>query len=168
MEPAAGGLSAIGLDWRALLFQLVNFIVLLWLLKRFAYRPVVKLLEARRQKIEESLRTVDEIAHQKTTLEAQRVQRMHQVEQEAAAIIIGGKQAASSMIQAATERARLEADHIRAQAAAQVEQERQALRQAVKAETLGLVKKAAERVLRQKLNAPADAILIEQTLHHFP
>lgn len=163
-EVAAGGISAIGLDWKALVFQAINFIVLLWLLKRFAYRPVLNLLEARRQKIAESLRTADDIAAQKENLEVQRTHRLRQVEAEAAAVISASKAEAASILQAAAERARVEAEHIRKQAAAHVENQRRALRAEVKNESLALIKKAIERLLRQKLDAPADAKFIQQAL----
>lgn len=163
-EVAVGGLSVLGLDWKALLFQIVNFAVLLWLLKRFAYKPVVHILEARRQKIAESLRTADAIAAEKASLDQERTQRLKQVEAEVSALAAAGQQEAKSIIQAAHERARREAEHIHEQTASHIAGQQRALRAEVKAEALHLIKQAAERVLRQKLDAPADAKLIEQAL----
>lgn len=44
-----------GVEWKLLLAQAVNFFILLFLLKRFAYRPILKMLAQRRQKIVKGL-----------------------------------------------------------------------------------------------------------------
>ena len=37
-----------GLDWSTFLLELVNFLILIWILKRFLYAPVKAAVEARR------------------------------------------------------------------------------------------------------------------------
>lgn len=49
------------ISWTTFLLEILNFLVLVWLLKRFLYRPVMSLLEKRRLKIQQSL---DEAAEQ--------------------------------------------------------------------------------------------------------
>ena len=43
------------LDWTTFLLQIVNFVVLVWLLKRFLYRPVMDVITRRREGIEKAL-----------------------------------------------------------------------------------------------------------------
>lgn len=43
------------LDWTTFLLQIVNFVVLVWLLKRFLYRPVMDVIVRRREGIEKAL-----------------------------------------------------------------------------------------------------------------
>jgi F-type H+-transporting ATPase subunit b len=43
----------LGIDWRLLLSQAVNFAVLLFVLRAFAYKPILKILKDRQMKIEE-------------------------------------------------------------------------------------------------------------------
>ena len=45
----------LGLDWKLLLSQAVNFLLLLFLLRKFAYLPLLKILKERRARIEEGL-----------------------------------------------------------------------------------------------------------------
>lgn len=163
-EVVAGGLSAIGLDWKALLFQVLNFAILLWVLKRFAYRPITRLLEARRQKIAESLKTAEDIARQKSAFAEERRQRLREVGQEAAVMLAESKREAAALIQAAGEKGQETAAHLRAQAAARQENEAQQLRASLKQETVSLVKRLTERVLNSKLDDPADEQLIKQAL----
>lgn len=41
--------------------QIVNFLVLLWILKRLLYKPILKILDDRKQRIEKSLKNAEEI-----------------------------------------------------------------------------------------------------------
>lgn len=163
--PAAkGGIAAIGVDIRALLFQVLNFAILLWVLKRFAYAPIVRLLEARRQKIEESLKTADRLAEEKESLVRLRSERLAQAEAEADVILSQSKNQAGELVAAATQKAQHQAEQIEAQAKARVAEDRRALETAVGAQTLSLVKTAAAKVLRQKLDEAADEKLIARAL----
>ena len=56
-------LGVFGIDWRLLGFQILNFLLLLWLLRRFLYRPVLKIIEERRFKAEEGVRNAEHASH---------------------------------------------------------------------------------------------------------
>jgi len=47
--------TQLGIDWRLLISQAVNFLLLLIVLRIFAYKPILKILHDRRTKIEEGL-----------------------------------------------------------------------------------------------------------------
>lgn len=55
-----------GIDWKLLLAQAVNFLILLVILKKFAYGPIVKILQKRKEEIEKGLKFT---AEAKTKLE---------------------------------------------------------------------------------------------------
>lgn len=48
-------MESLGLDWKLFLAQIVNFGILFFVLSKFIYKPISKLLEERKKKIEESL-----------------------------------------------------------------------------------------------------------------
>ncbi|TSC55412.1 MAG: F-type H+-transporting ATPase subunit b, partial [Parcubacteria group bacterium Greene0416_79] len=48
-------LHALGINWGVFIAQIVNFTILLLVLAKFVYRPVMKLLDGRREKIRETL-----------------------------------------------------------------------------------------------------------------
>ena len=64
------------IDWSTLALQLVNFAILEWLLQRFLYTPVLRVLDARRQAADtryaEAQRTAEAARQQLTELETQR------------------------------------------------------------------------------------------------
>ena len=43
------------LDWTTFLLEVINFLILVWLLKRFLYQPVLEVIGKRRQKIQAEL-----------------------------------------------------------------------------------------------------------------
>ena len=53
-------MGQLGIDWRLLLSQAVNFFLLLFILRLFVYKPLVNVLKERRQKIEEGLAKAEE------------------------------------------------------------------------------------------------------------
>ncbi|MDO8573151.1 MAG: F0F1 ATP synthase subunit B [Candidatus Daviesbacteria bacterium] len=54
-------LNQFGINPVLLLAQVVNFLVLLFILKKFLYKPILKVLGERKQKIEDSLKNAEEI-----------------------------------------------------------------------------------------------------------
>ena len=54
-------LKNFGIQPTLLLAQIVNFTIILFVLKKFFYKPITKVLEERKRRIEESLKNADEI-----------------------------------------------------------------------------------------------------------
>ena len=82
------------IDWFTVAAQAVNFLVLVWLLKRFLYRPVLDAVAAREKRIaddkaaadadrQDALRLREQLAHDKAEFDAQRDQSMDQAIQAA-------------------------------------------------------------------------------------
>lgn len=70
------------LNWSTFLLEIINFLVLVWILKRFLYRPVLSILEKRREKIEQSLTEASNQHAQALTLEQQYKDRLDTWEHE--------------------------------------------------------------------------------------
>lgn len=64
------------LNWSTFLLEIINFLVLVWILKRFLYRPVLSILDKRREKIEQSLREASDRQAQAIKLEQQYKKRL--------------------------------------------------------------------------------------------
>ena len=75
--------SQLGIDWRLLLSQAVNFLLLLVILRLFAYQPIVKLLNNRRIKIEEGLTKAKEADRRLGEIAALTKERMKAADTEA-------------------------------------------------------------------------------------
>lgn len=160
----SAGIGALGLDARALLFQIINFALLLWLLRRFAYKPIVSVLEARRQRIEESLRTAQTIEATRAALESEKHAVLTQAQQQAQAVVERGKQHAKELVAQAEAKASEKAEQLVAQAEAKIEQEVLAAQRGLKHEVVQLVALATEKIIEEKLDANKDTALIERAL----
>lgn len=166
-EAATGGaLRALGLNVPALLFQILNFAILLVLLRLFAYKPVLKILHARRQRIAESLATADQLAKERTALDAKQKEIIAQAEAGASALLRAGQEQAKKLLAGAEEAASRQRDKLLADTRAQAQAEVAALRQQLQQEVVELVASATEKVLEEKLDSATDTALISKKLAH--
>ena len=79
--------SKLGLDWKLLLSQAVNFLLLLFLLRKFAYQPLLKVLKERREKIEEGVAKAAEAEGRLAEANAIAKDKMKAAESEALAML---------------------------------------------------------------------------------
>jgi F-type H+-transporting ATPase subunit b len=104
--------TTFGVDWPHLLAQVVSFCIVCFLLYRFAYRPVLKMLAARREQIAQGLANAEQIKAELTRTEAQRREVMLQADAQATRIIEEARVAASRLQEEETQKAIAAAEQI--------------------------------------------------------
>ena len=77
--------------WYQLLFQIVNFGILIFLLNRFLYQPILKIIEARNKKIEDSLKAAEATLKEKEKISELKKQAVAEAEKEAVKIVEAAK-----------------------------------------------------------------------------
>lgn len=77
--------------WYQLLFQIVNFGILIFLLNRFLYRPILKIIEQRNKKIEDSLKAAEATLKEKEKISELKKQAIAEAEKEAVKIVESAK-----------------------------------------------------------------------------
>jgi F-type H+-transporting ATPase subunit b len=75
------------LDWTTLAFEAINFLILVWLLKRFFYRPVLTVLEARRAETAKTIADAEVLRREAETLKSEFQARLAGEEQERSAAL---------------------------------------------------------------------------------
>jgi F-type H+-transporting ATPase subunit b len=161
---SARGIGALGIDGRIILFQLLNFAVLLFILYKIAYRPILKVLEDRREKIEHSLSTASKIEARQKELEVHHKQILDQARNRAQSIIEESQKQAKQVITAAEERAINRSEQLVTEAQNRIEQSIQIARTELRQEVIDLVAFATEQVLKEKIDLAKDADLIKKSL----
>ncbi len=161
---SSGGIGAIGLDGKALLFQLINFAILFWVLKKVAYKPIIKVLEARRERIEESLKMAHDIEQNQQKMAEAQALALKQARAEAAEIVAKTRAEAAEMLKEAEVKATAQNERLLAEAKSRIEQELTQAKKGLKREVVGLVVAATEVVLAEKVDAKKDEALIERAL----
>lgn len=77
----------LGIDWRLLLSQAVNFLLLLIVLRIFVYKPVLKILNERQKKIREGMEKTEEADRRLKETNAMALQKIKEAETKAVAIL---------------------------------------------------------------------------------
>lgn len=163
-EETSTGLAALGLDGKGLVFQIINFGLLLVILSRFAYRPLLKVLEERRQTIADSLKSAHDIKQEKAELERTKRSIITDARQQAEDIISRGEKDAADIRQHAQVMGQETADRLFKQAEARISRQAEQVKGNLKQEVLHLVALATERVVPTKLEAAQDQILIKEAV----
>ena len=88
-----------GVDWSLLIAQIISFSIVCLLLHRFAYKPILKMLEVRRQQIAQGLADTEKIRAELAETEAQRQQVMLQANAQATKLIEEARTAAARVQQ---------------------------------------------------------------------
>lgn len=157
-------LETLGIHFPSLLIYLVNFLLVLLLLRLFAYRPILRLMDQRAQRIRESLEASEQAreaaASSQEAVEAQLVE----ARREAQRIVEQAREAAERYRAEEMERARNEAETFVSRARADIERERDAAVEEVRSNFADLAMTAAERVVRRSLDRQAHEELITQVL----
>ncbi|HMB75845.1 MAG TPA: hypothetical protein VKN76_05570 [Kiloniellaceae bacterium] len=148
------------IEWWTLAIQAVNFLVLLWLLRRFLYRPVRAVIEKRRAESDAAFAQAAakeaEVEELKQQLEAER----SAVAEERQAMLKKLHQEAAAEHDKSLERARDEARTLTEAARTAIEKERQAALHDLQGQTAQLAVELAARLLGQmEADLPPDAYL---------
>lgn len=104
--------ETLGIQWPKLIAQFVNFSIVLFVLWRFAYRPVFKLLEARRQKIADGISNAEKIKAELAATEAERKRVLAEAGDQAAKLIEDARAAATRVSEVETQKAIAAAEQI--------------------------------------------------------
>jgi F-type H+-transporting ATPase subunit b len=153
----------LGINWALLIAQIFNVVLLVWILTRFLYRPVLNMLNERTRRIQESLQDAEKVKEQLANARRDYEAELAKARQEAAGILAQAQDRAKGQEQEIIAQARVEADRIRQEAREQAERERDQLLRDLKGQMAELVTLTASRVLGEELKANHDR-LIEESL----
>ena len=153
------------LDLQQIGSQVLSFLLLLWVLRRFAWRPLLTMLDARRTHIEQELRQVAQGKIELARLQEDYAQRLAKIDEEARSkiqqAILEGKRVAVEI----QEQARAQSYTLMSKSKETIELELAKAKVSLRDEVAGMTVNAVERILRQKLDPKADRALVDAVLH---
>lgn len=136
-----------------LLAQIVNFLIILFVLKKFFYKPIVKMLEDRKAKIAESLENAEIIEEKLAKTEERTAKILDDARTQAQVIITDTKSEAERIYEQATVDARKAGEELLVRAKDQIEKEKQDMKNEIEQETMVLVTGVVQKVLSRNLTA---------------
>jgi F-type H+-transporting ATPase subunit b len=163
-EEESGGIAALGFNLPGLVAQLVNFLILLIVLRLFLYRPVLRILDQRRERIQQGLSRAEQAAEQASASEDEARRVMEEARAEGREAVQAAQGAADRLRQELEDRARQDAEQIVVRARQEVQAERDRAIQQLHQQFADLTVTAAERVIGQSLDRAAHQRLIDEVL----
>ena len=161
LVPADAGL----LDLNGTLFaELLAFLLMLYILARYAYPPIIRAAEARQKVIEEGLRAAEEAEKRLRAVQAEVEATLNEARAQAREVIARAHQEAAAEAEEVRQRGRRDAEAQVARAREEIAAERDRALLEVRAQISELVVEAAGRVLGQVIDARAHQRLIEEAL----
>jgi len=157
-------LEALGINLPGLIAQLINVGLLFLLLSRFAFKPIMAMLDQRAERIRDSLEAAERARAEAAQSQANIQAQLDAARREGQVIIEHASRAAEQLRQETIDVARREAEQLLVRARQDFGLEREKAMQELRRQFADLTITAAERVIHQSLDANAHQRLIEEVL----
>lgn len=150
------------LDIQQILTQIVGFLILLWLMGKFAWKPLLEVLETRRLKISSDLEEIragkETLAGMKREYDAKFAEIENQARLKIQESVMEGQRAAKEL----SDEARREADRILQKAKENIEVELAKAKVQLRDEIASLAISAAEKIVRKEMDRQKNKELVLQ------
>jgi F-type H+-transporting ATPase subunit b len=167
--PAAGGgiigdtAAEFGVNWQLFLSQVVSFSIVAFLLHRFAYKPILRVLEERRQRIAEGLASAERMKQQLAQAEATARDVVQKANLDAGRLIEEARAAAARLQEQESQKAIAQAEQIIAGAREAAQADYEKMKQDLRNEMGRLAVDLAARVTGKILTVEDQQRLAEDT-----
>lgn len=161
-EASSGGI--LGFSVNAFLIQLITFIFVFLILKRFAFKPIVKMLEKRRQTIEDGVLLGEKMAKKEAELEGEADKVIREARVDADRIIANAHKESREVIREAEKSAKAKADAVMKEADERIGEDAERARRGLEKDLVGLVSEATEAVVHEKVDSKKDAEIVSAAL----
>jgi F-type H+-transporting ATPase subunit b len=157
--------DALGINGKILLAQFINFAIMIFILWKFAYKPILKFLEDRRKKIEEGVKNSDLAISKLKEIEEKEREVIVEAKKEALEIIDKAKNNAEEKGAELIKKAQEEASSIIVKEREKFNQEKNEAFKEMKNNLSELVVLAVEKVLEEKIDPGKDREIIKRVLN---
>ena len=158
------GIGALGINFPGLVAQIINFGILLVVLRLVAYKPVMKMLDERAARVREGIETAERIKEREADTAREVEERLEEVRKEGQTLIGQAQQISARIQEEAKQQAQTEAEGLLARARNEIRLERDSAIARLRGEFADITISAAERVIGQSLDRRAHQRLIEEVL----
>ncbi|MBI4276345.1 F0F1 ATP synthase subunit B [Candidatus Uhrbacteria bacterium] len=159
-------IDTLGLNWKLFIAQLVNFSVIVLILWRWVYRPLVSLLDARTEKIERSLADAKRIEQELQQLELTKNATLREARHESQRLIDEAAKKSAALREELLAQSRADAAKVLHDATATIAHEKEKMLTEVRTHVADLVVTATEKILQEKIDGKKDKEMVEATVKH--
>lgn len=156
--------NAFGVDLFKLGAQVVNFLLILYLLNRFAFKPLLARMDERAARIAKGLEDAEAAARDRELARAERETALDEARKEAQTMIARATKIAEDSRAEIVAAARTEAEKVAARAAAEIGAEKERAIAELRSQVADLALQAAGRLVKADMNAATQRRLVDEFL----
>jgi F-type H+-transporting ATPase subunit b len=156
--------SNFGVTWPKFIAQVILFLLVYWVLSKYAFGPVLKMLHERRRRIEEGQHNAEKIKKQLAEAELRYQEVLRKANEEATKLLEQARSSSDAISQKQLQQAIKDAEGIIAKAQDTIVQERNKMIYEVKKEMVGLVVNTTAKVVGKVLTPEDQKRLSEETV----
>ena len=156
--------EAFGVDLPKLIFQIVNFLLLLYLLNRFLFKRVFALLDERQARISKGLEDAEAAARDRELARAERDAALADARKEAAEMLARANKIADDTRKEILATAKADAEQVTERAREEINAEKERAMAELRAEVADLALAAAGKLVRREMDTDTQRSLVEEFL----
>lgn len=160
--------SAFDINLVGLVFQVINFLLLLYLLNRFLFKPLLARMDERTAKIEKGLEDAETAARDRELARAEREAAVNEARKEAAEMLARSNKIAEDTRNEILTDARSEAEKVTQRAREEINAEKEKAMSELRAQVADLALEAAAKLVRSDMNTTTQRRLVEEFLAEVP
>ncbi len=157
-------LAKLGVEWKLLLAQGVNFAVLFFVLKRFAYKPMLDFLASRAERIEQGIKDATEAKEKLESVLVEEKEILKKAREEARQVVADAEAEAKKRASVREQETETKIQQLLSENEARLNEERAKMLRDVKGELAELVTQSVEKVLLEKVDTQKDKELIARII----
>lgn len=161
---AAEQSGILGFNPQVLVFQLLTFVLVFALLKKFALDKIVAILDNRHKVIDDGVRLGRELERERDKLEQETARITREARLEADRIIANSHKEAREILRDAEQAAKRKTDAMVADAEARIHEDTQAAKRKLEKDIVSLVSEATEAIVGEKVDPKKDAEIIKKVI----
>jgi F-type H+-transporting ATPase subunit b len=155
-------LAKLGIEWKLLLAQGVNFAILFFVLKRYAYKPMLDFLATRTERIEQGIKDAEQAKQSLVAIAEEEKTILKQAREEAKKLIMDAEQEAKDRASKRELEAEAKIKQLLTENDKKLAEDREKMFRDVRTEVVDLVTSSVEKVLLEKVDNTKDRELIER------
>lgn len=160
--------SAFQVDWAPLGFQILNFLLLLYILNRLMFKPLLKRMDERSTKIERGLEDAEAARRDRELARAEREAAVAEARKEAADMLARSNKIAEDTRNEILGEARAESERLTQKARDEIAAEKERAMAEIRSQVADLALSAAGKLIRSEMDAGTQRRLVEEFLAEVP
>jgi len=158
------GIGSLGINVSTLLAQVINVAILFGLLYLVAYKPIMRMLDERSNKIKESMDNTERIKEQAERAEEEAAKRIEEAAKEGQEAIARAMRTGDEVRQEAQQKAKSEGEALITRARSEIQRERDEAIEQLRGEFADITIQAAGKVIDRTLDKKAHREIIDKVL----